>query len=332
MENSLGQDTRQTGHDPIANENTSLSQALQALEVIYSPNSSNDSRRDATIYLEQAKTHPQAPAAGFQLALSSDHVPHVRHYGLTILDHAAKYQWQDYDSQQRQTIRHWILQLARNVDPQQPVFLRNKIAQLWVEVAKKCWLSEWDDFDERLQELWAMSGAHQEVVLHLLETLSEDVFSTKDPAGAGRDTDLGAACVAIFTEEKVLDQAPSSRANTFSVRHGSDGWLKRVMQQLTRWLNDAAHNTGSTFSCFIRAFALLRSAMTWVMLRSVSNLHCVLAFCSYLSLASNVEIRLVCPVILYASNNRPVALIILSRVPLSVFMRFIIDPTMVTVE
>lgn len=297
MENGLGQDPQQNGLAPIANEDIPLSQALQALEVIYSPNSSNDSRRDATIYLEQAKTHPQAPAAGFQLALSSDHVPHVRLYGLTILDHAVKYKWQDYDSQQRQTIRDWIIQLARNVDTRQPVFLGNKIAQLWVEAAKKCWLSEWDDFDERLQELWTMSGVHQEVVLHVLETLSEDVFSTKDPSGAGRDTDLGAACVAIFTEEKVLDKAPSSRANTFSVRHGPDGWLKRVMQQLPLWLNDASQNTGSTFSCFIRAFALLRSAMTWVMLRSVSNLQCVLAFCSYLSAASNVEIRLVCPAV-----------------------------------
>lgn len=273
-------------------QSNSLSQALRALDIIYNPRSTNDARREATLYLEQAKLDSNAPSAGFQLALNSNNAAHVRHYGLSMLEHAVRYQWQDYDSYHHRTIRDWIVDLAHNVQADQPLFFRNKIAQLWVEIVKRCWLTEWLEMDEALQELWQLSQIHQEVVLYILETLSEDLFSMKDPAGAGRDTELGAACVAIFTEQRVLDRAGPSRAGSLSVRHGEDGWLKRLMSHLPVWLPQAANNSDKAVSCAAKAFGVFRVAMTWVMLRSVSNLSCILVFCNYLTFP-RIEIQMV---------------------------------------
>lgn len=62
-----------------------LSQVLEALQAIYAPNSSNDTRRQATEYLEQAKRHPEAPLQGYALANDRSQPAALRHYGLSTL-------------------------------------------------------------------------------------------------------------------------------------------------------------------------------------------------------------------------------------------------------
>lgn len=277
-------------------QQASSAEALQALDVIYNPSSTNDLRRQATVYLEQVKSTPDAAVSGFQLANAQYQPPHVRHYGLTVLEHVIRYRWQELSAQEMQDIRLWIIQLTRSVSADQPGFLHNKIAQVWVEIAKQCWTSEWDDMDRIMQALWDLGDPHKGVVLHILETLSEHSFSVKDPSGSGRDTDLGSACVAIFTEQRILEKATAARAASLSLRHGEDGWLKRLMEHLLVWLDSAStssRTTDAALSLSLKTFAVLRSTMSWAMLRSVSNLQCVLVFCRYLSFPAAVEIQMV---------------------------------------
>src|ERR1700761_7339827 len=114
--------TNGISHDPQA-DTQDLSQVLPALEAIYDPRSTNDIRQAASGYLERAKRLPEAPAYGFNLALDKAHPPHLRYYGLSLLEHAVKYIWEDYTEEQGTALRHYVVQLAQDVNAQDPPYL-----------------------------------------------------------------------------------------------------------------------------------------------------------------------------------------------------------------
>ena len=66
-----------------------LSQVVQALQAIYEASSTNDTRRQATDYLERAKHDANALTHGHTLALDRSQPPQLRHYGLTLLEYVA---------------------------------------------------------------------------------------------------------------------------------------------------------------------------------------------------------------------------------------------------
>ena len=154
-----------------------------ALRLVYNPHSTNQARHEAQLFLEKVKTIATAPSIGFDLASQPTHEPIVRHYGLSLLEDAIKHKWARYTADQAAYLRSWVLQLAEKVSMGDPLFLRNKVALLWVEVAKRCWAAEWMDMDDMLMSLWRIPGptVHKELVLYILETLSDEVFIGDDP-------------------------------------------------------------------------------------------------------------------------------------------------------
>lgn len=63
----------------------------------------------------------------------------VRHFGLLLIQNAIQYSFINYDSTQKLAIRNWIIELATAVQPQDPHYIKEKIAILWVAVAKRVW-------------------------------------------------------------------------------------------------------------------------------------------------------------------------------------------------
>lgn len=272
------------GHGAANGEGShDLSQVLQALEAIYDSRSSNDTRKEASAYLEEAKRLPEAPSHGYTLAVNQAQPPALRHYGLSMLEHSIKYGWEDYTIEQGNELRGYVIQLAQGISEEDPVYLRNKVAQLWTEVAKRSWGAEWMDMDERLVGLWQSSLHHQAVVLYVLETLSEEIFTREDPTAGLRGKDLGRACVDIFLPAAVLEQHLPDRDTILNVKFGEDGWLKRLCDLLNWCLaNDYQHNERIT-TCAIKTLNTLRAAMAWVMLPSISATHIIEHVCKALA-------------------------------------------------
>ncbi|KAF1977272.1 ARM repeat-containing protein [Bimuria novae-zelandiae CBS 107.79] len=254
---------------------TDLSQVLHALQAIYDPSSNNDTRRRATEFLEEAKRHPEAPSHGHTLACDQTQPAQLRHYGLTMLEFSIRYNWEDFSEEQGNALRNYVVGLAQNVSAEDPVYLRNKVAQLWTEVAKRSWGAEWMNMDEQLVELWQTSLHHQAVVLYVLETLSEEIFNREDTTAGLRSSDLGRACVEIFTPTAVLTEHLPTRDKSLNVRYGDEGWLKRLCDNLSWCLSQDYQNQGAVKLNAIKTLNALRACMPWVIPKAIAAVQVI---------------------------------------------------------
>jgi exportin-5 len=272
-----------------------LPQIHEALNVVHGPYSSNDSRREAGIFLEDLKTNDEAPYHGFTLASDKSQQAVVRHYALSLLEYALRHKWVGYSEEQAETLRQWVLQLSQNVSQDDPLYLRNKTAQLWVEIAKRSWAATWLDMDEQLVQLWNLPGqvVHKEFVLFVLETLSEEVFNGEDTVAIMREGVLSKSCVEIFTPAIVLAEAFPNRQIENTVRYGEEGWLVRLGELLNQCLNTDLYNNPQYQNCAVRALAVFKSVMPWAIPRAINSASCVQHMCKSLA-ASSVAVQLVC--------------------------------------
>ena len=254
---------------------------LHALELIHSPHSQNDVRQSASHYLEQIKAQDEAPYHGYVLAYNKSHPAIVRHYGLSLLEYAIQYRWPDYSEDQATALREWILKLAYCVTGEDAPYIRNKIALLWVEVAKRSWAVEWMNMDENLVQLWDSGIAQKELVLVVLETLSENVFGREDTTAGLRGHDLSKACVEIFTPASVLAKEFPARDISVNVRYGEEGWLTRI-SDLLGWCNGEHQNSDAIQGCAVKALSALKSIMGWAILKALTVTQCLPRICESL--------------------------------------------------
>lgn len=272
---------------------TLLPRIHEALSIVHGAYSSNDSRREASLFLEEIKASNEAPELGLNLASDKAHQPVVRHYALSLLEHAIKHKWAEYSAAQAATLRNCVLILAQGVVAEDPLYLRNKTAQLWVEVAKRSWGADWTDMDEHLVQLWEKPGSavHKEFVLFVLETLSDEVFGGEDTIAILREGVLSKACVEIFTPAVVLAETFPNRQAGKPVRYGEEGWLIRIGKLLDQCLdNDLSNPQYQT--CCVKVLAVYKSAMPWAIPGAIASATCVANMCKSLA-ASSVAVQLV---------------------------------------
>jgi exportin-5 len=266
----------------------------EALELVHSPYSPNESRRQASQFLEDVKADDEAPYHGFTLASDKTQQPVVRHYALSLLEHAIKHKWGEYSGEQATALREWILQLSQNIAPEDPLYLRNKTAQLWVEIAKRSWGAEWTDMDELLVRLWELPGSivHKEFVLFVLETLSDEVFNGEDTVAILREGALSKACVEIFTPAIVLAEAFPDRQMGANIRCGEEGWLVRLGDLLNHCLEPDASQNVQYQTCAVKTLAVYKSVIPWAIPRAIASASCVQHMCASLA-APSVPMQLV---------------------------------------
>ncbi|KAI4193844.1 MAG: hypothetical protein LQ346_003811 [Caloplaca aetnensis] len=288
-------------HSHQANGVVSNDQICRALEVIHDARSSNLLRQKASDYLEQIKSDEEAPYHGYQLAVDKTQVAIVRHYGLSLLDNAVRQRWADYSVEQSTMVRNWELSLAQNISDQDPFYIRTKIASIWVEIAKRSWALDWMDMDERLVQLWEGPLASKELVLTILETLSEDVFGPEDTTAGVRVTELNRACVDIFTPMAVLLEYFPSRETSVNVRYGNEGWLSRLADLLEPCVAKEGNNEAEK-ACAVKILVTLRSVINWVIPKSISSSNLINRLCLCLA-SSHLPIQLAAVDTLYYLYN-----------------------------
>ncbi len=265
-----------------------LAKIHEALKVVHSPYSPNQARQEAQAFLENVKALGDAPSHGFNLAFNKPQEPIVRHYGLSLLEHAVKQKWEEYNPEHREYLRTWVLQLAETVSAEDPPYLRNKIAQLWVEVAKRAWVASWMDMDHLLVSLWRGSDSlvHKQFVLQILETLSDEIFNGDDAIVALREGALSKACVEIFTPASILAEAFPNRQAGPDVRCEGDGWLSRITQLISECLGGAIEQNEDAKACAVKALNVLNSVVPWAIPKAVAAVSCRAVMCSCLATPS----------------------------------------------
>jgi exportin-5 len=244
-----------------------LPQIVQALEAIYNPRSSNEVRHEATVFLEQAKTSPDALSHGFTLASDSSKDGILRHFGLSMMVFTLEH---NYPAGKEDLLREQVLHLAQSISLQDAPFLRNKTAQVWCLVAKRIWGRQWLDMDEQLSRLWEASFTHQEFVLIILETLSDDIFNREDYA-AGLRQDLGSTMARICVTSSIAQEAASLGDDLIHLRYGEEGWLQRLGEYL-KWCLDRIEQQGEQLHpCIIKTLTTLGSMSCWINPKALPN-------------------------------------------------------------
>ncbi|KAH8693974.1 putative nuclear import and export protein Msn5 [Talaromyces proteolyticus] len=260
-----------------------MADIIHALELSHSPASSNNLRREALQFLESKKEDDYAARNGFLLASNVGNSPLVRHFGLSLLDHVLRHTGFALSTAQIGELKEMVTQLAQGVRQENPSYYRNKISQLWAEVAKRSWGIGWNDMDRDLFTIWNGDALHKEFVLTVLETLSEDIFYREDTASSLRGSDLNRALVETFTPLSVFSEAfPDRDQNRVELRHGDDGWLARTCGLLDACIG-SIQTSHEAKDCSLKALAVLRTSLVWSIPKAIINCNAVPTICRALT-------------------------------------------------
>ncbi|PGH23822.1 hypothetical protein AJ80_02070 [Polytolypa hystricis UAMH7299] len=252
----------------------SVSNIIHALEVIHSRTSTNELRQQASEFLESQKNEKSATQSGYFLAAEKSNSPLVRHFGLSLLEHVLKHKFADLPVSQLGQLRGLILELSHGIDTSDPPYIRNKVALLWVEIAKRTWGLDWLGMDESLVRLWNGTPAFKEFILTVLETLSDDVIHHEDTTSSLRGTDLNRALVEICTPYSVFIEVFPQRDHHVELRYGQEGWLFRISTFLNECVQ-GIHTSTDVKTCALKALATLRSVMVWSIPLAIQQSQCV---------------------------------------------------------
>ena len=243
-----------------------------ALQIVHNPRSDAATRQKASDFLETQKNSPNAALCGHELAADKSQAAEVRHFGLSLLEHNVRHNWHSFSDEQALEVRNSIVTLCQSVTEDDPLFLRNKVAHLLVELAKKDWVRSWYDLDSILVKIWNESTLYKELVLNVLEGLSEDVFVREDSAAAIRGQDFNNAVVEIFTPASAFAGGQNKRR--MPLRADADGWLSKISQLLIGSKAGAGADRGEK-ACIQKALATMRSCFTWIMAPAIISTHCL---------------------------------------------------------
>lgn len=272
------------------NSSLDLPTVIEALQIIHSPASKNDHRREATAYLEDIKARDSIADIGYNLANDKTQQPVVRYFGLDILEHVIKRQAFALNEQSSSALRQMILQLSLTLPDTPQHFIRNKIAALWVELAKRSWALDWFDLDEVLQQLWQQSNVGKEFVFRVLENLSEDVFAREDPTAVLRDRDLNNAVVEIFSSSDHYSGGLKIGDTKYHMRQGDEGWTVRISNYLQQLLQQNVLDSESRRLCEA-ALNTLRSVFSWIMSPAIVSANAMSVVCEAMT-RSETELRI----------------------------------------
>ncbi|OKL56700.1 hypothetical protein UA08_08012 [Talaromyces atroroseus] len=260
-----------------------MTDIIQALEVSHSPTSSNELRKEALQYLESKKQDSLAARNGFLLASNLDNSPLVRHFGLSLLDHVLLHTGFALSSAQILDLKEMVIQLAQRIREEDPNYYRNKVAQLWAEVAKRSWGIDWNAMDQDLFNLWNATALHKELVLTVLETLSEDIFFREDTVSSLRGSDLNRALVEVFTPLSVFRETyPEREQHRSEIRYQEDGWLSRICILLGDCIG-SVNTSRQAKECTLKALAVLRTALVWSIPKAIISCNIVTTICHILN-------------------------------------------------
>ncbi|KAK3718670.1 karyopherin [Vermiconidia calcicola] len=295
-----------------ANSTEQLEAINNAINATLNPRVPNHIRKQALEYLEQVKSKLDGPQCGFALADDWNQSDVVRYYGLQLLEYAIRYRWSNCNEEQTRQLRTWVKNLAGSIREQDALYIRNKIAQLWVEVAKRCWGEEWMDMDQLLLTLWEKpmnekGSANKLLVLYILETLSEDVINSEDAVAGLRLDILGNALNDIMIPNGLYLELATTAKNGArqDIRCGDAGWLARMCDFFATCVKDArVRGQRDMLFCAIKALHALKPTMAWVNLKGAVEVNVI--DCLFLPFhTEDIALQTAATEVLYVILGRP---------------------------
>ncbi|GAB6021722.1 hypothetical protein CHUAL_004300 [Chamberlinius hualienensis] len=153
-------------------------QLVEALQIVMNPTSAQELRASASNFIEGFKeTSPCCVECGFQILLHES-LPIVRHFGLALIEHSIKYQWNAMDLAKKVYIKDGLMNVissgTRNL-LEENYHIKTGIAKNVVEIIKREWPQQWVGLLDELYRLATLGETQAELVLLIFMVLAEDV-------------------------------------------------------------------------------------------------------------------------------------------------------------
>ncbi|AMD19775.1 HCL376Wp [Eremothecium sinecaudum] len=252
-------------------DSTGTAQIISALEVIYSSKSDNNQRLVAQKFLDQVKNHEESPFWGYDIALNNSGNPILKYFGLGLLVGALQRHWKGYDAEKQTALRKWIIDLNYRVTGDDPRYIKEKLAFLWVEVAKRIWgealketavsdeslADSWVDMDRNLVELWHLNEASRELVLIIFRVLFEDSFLLEDLTVLKRISIVQPLCIMIVCPMNLFSEHYKHSEKWSLFKSNNEGWFGV-------WVNELHQALDSNNEQYImRLLETLKTCLNW---------------------------------------------------------------------
>ncbi|XP_056022649.1 exportin-5-like [Ostrea edulis] len=148
-----------------------------SIETILNPSSTQNVRQNAHKICEEFKdSSPFCVPVGLVLAEKA-YKPVVRHFGLQLLEHAIKFRWNNMKTEEKEYLKKNALQFMATGTLgilEEEFHLKDAVARITVELAKREWPQLWPSLQEDLYKLCQMGETQTELVLKVYLRLVED--------------------------------------------------------------------------------------------------------------------------------------------------------------
>ncbi|XP_026536763.1 exportin-5 isoform X2 [Notechis scutatus] len=174
--------------DPV---NTHCEQLVKAVTAMMDPASTQRYRLEALKFCEEFKEKsPVCVPCGLKLAEKSQ-TAIVRHFGLQILEHVVKFQWNTMGRLEKVFLKNNVMALISNGTQnilEEESHIKDVLSRIVVEMIKREWPQHWPDMLKELDTLSEEGETQTELVMFILLRLAEDVVTFQTlPAQRRRD-------------------------------------------------------------------------------------------------------------------------------------------------
>uniref|UniRef100_A0AAR2L1J8 Exportin-5 n=1 Tax=Pygocentrus nattereri TaxID=42514 RepID=A0AAR2L1J8_PYGNA len=158
----------------------SVCQLVKAVNVMMDAESNQRYRLEALKFFEEFKEKCLfCVPCGLQLADKSQTAV-VRHFGLQILEHVIKFQWNNMPQQDKVHLKNCTMELLTNgTFPilEEQSHIKDALSRIVVEMIKREWPQHWPDMLKEMETLTSFGETQTELVMLILLRLAEDVIT-----------------------------------------------------------------------------------------------------------------------------------------------------------
>lgn len=151
---------------------------IEAQKVVMDGNATRENRANANKFLEEFKDGSHFCAdCGFYIFSNESH-PSLRHFGLLLIEHSIKFQWNKMALDQKIFIKESLMQILKDGTQDiltEPHYIKNALAKIVVEIIKREWPQHWPGMLQELYNLSTCGVTQTELVLLILLTIAEDI-------------------------------------------------------------------------------------------------------------------------------------------------------------
>ncbi|XP_066518389.1 exportin-5 [Hoplias malabaricus] len=155
-------------------------QLVKAVTVMMDAETNQRYRLEALKFCEEFKEKcPFCVPCGLQLSDKSQPAV-VRHFGLQILEHVIKFQWNNMPQQEKVNLKNCTMELLTSgTYPilEEESHIKDALSRIVVEMIKREWPQHWPDMLKEMETLTSFGETQTELVMLILLRLAEDVIT-----------------------------------------------------------------------------------------------------------------------------------------------------------